>query len=90
MTIACLVFISLFLPNELWTAFGSWATALSAIFLVAQSIVLIDFGYTWNETWYKYALEARSRQAGAKGYRTVRSEAERLNEKQLKSVLKAF
>jgi len=69
MAVVCLVFIALFVPNKVWTVFGSWATALSAIFLVAQSIVLIDFGYTWNETWYKYALEARGRQVGAKGYR---------------------
>eukprot|EP00490_Sorites_sp_Unknown_P012597 CAMPEP_0114649284 /NCGR_PEP_ID=MMETSP0191-20121206/6952_1 /TAXON_ID=126664 /ORGANISM="Sorites sp." /LENGTH=418 /DNA_ID=CAMNT_0001862869 /DNA_START=39 /DNA_END=1295 /DNA_ORIENTATION=+ len=69
MTVVCLVLISLFLPNTVWTGFGSWATALSAIYLIAQSIVLIDFGYTWNETWYKFALEANRRQVGSKGYR---------------------
>jgi len=69
MAVVVLVFISLFLPNKVWTDFGSWATALSAIYLIAQSIVLIDFGYTWNEIWYKNALEANRRQAGSKGYR---------------------
>lgn len=69
MAVVVLVLISLFLPNTVWTVFGSWATALSAIYLIAQSIVLIDFGYTWNETWYKNALEANRRQVGSKGYR---------------------
>jgi len=69
MAVACIIFITLFLPNQVWAGFGSAATALSAIFLVAQSILLIDFGYTWNETWYANALEARRREIGAKGYR---------------------
>eukprot|EP00442_Polarella_glacialis_P026816 CAMPEP_0115101206 /NCGR_PEP_ID=MMETSP0227-20121206/33070_1 /TAXON_ID=89957 /ORGANISM="Polarella glacialis, Strain CCMP 1383" /LENGTH=428 /DNA_ID=CAMNT_0002496865 /DNA_START=70 /DNA_END=1356 /DNA_ORIENTATION=+ len=69
MAVVLLIFISLFLPNKWATAFGSVATAASAIFLVAQAVLLIDFGYAWNELWYSNAIEARRREVGQRSYR---------------------
>mmetsp|Transcript_103050 Transcript_103050/g.183087 ORF Transcript_103050/g.183087 Transcript_103050/m.183087 type:complete len:434 (-) Transcript_103050:142-1443(-) len=69
MAIVLLIFISLFLPNPVLSGFGTVATAASAVFLVAQAVLLIDFGYTWNELWYANAEEARRREVGPKGYR---------------------
>lgn len=69
MAVVLLNFIAIFLPNSVFSGFGTVATAASALFLVAQAVLLIDFGYTWNEVWYGNALEARRREVGPKGYR---------------------
>jgi len=69
MAVVLLIFIAIFLPNSVFSVFGTVATAASALFLVAQAVLLIDFGYSWNEVWYGNALEARRREVGPKGYR---------------------
>lgn len=69
MLIVVMTFISLFIPNKLFSAYGSISTGASALFLVAQAILLIDFAYSWNELWYSNALNARRREIGQKGYR---------------------
>jgi len=69
MAVFVLGLIFLFLPNAVFDAFGTFATSASAIFLIAQAVLLIDFAYSWNEVWYGNALSARRREAGQRGYR---------------------
>mmetsp|Transcript_87073 Transcript_87073/g.186664 ORF Transcript_87073/g.186664 Transcript_87073/m.186664 type:complete len:439 (+) Transcript_87073:83-1399(+) len=70
MAVFLIGFALLFVPNDALGAFGQVATIASAVFLVAQSVLLIDFAYTWNETWYSNALAAHRREIGTRGYRT--------------------
>lgn len=69
MAVVLVIFVSFLLPNAIFDSFGTVATATSAIFLVAQAVLLIDFSYSWNELWYGNALAARRREPGAQGYR---------------------
>ncbi|CAK0861957.1 unnamed protein product [Prorocentrum cordatum] len=46
-------------PNTVLRAYGEVATASSAAFLVMQAVPLIDFGYSWSETWFRKAEDAR-------------------------------
>eukprot|EP00929_Paragymnodinium_shiwhaense_P008658 TRINITY_DN112624_c0_g1_i1.p1 TRINITY_DN112624_c0_g1~~TRINITY_DN112624_c0_g1_i1.p1 ORF type:complete len:429 (+),score=88.32 TRINITY_DN112624_c0_g1_i1:93-1379(+) len=62
-------FVLLFLPNDVLDAFGSVATGASALFLVAQALLLIDFAYTWNQLWFDNALAAYRREIHQRGYR---------------------
>lgn len=62
MGVVFLPFVFLFLPNDTFNAFGLFATVLAALFLVGQAVLLIDFGYSWNELWFSYARDAFSRQ----------------------------
>lgn len=59
--------ISLFLPNTAFSTFGTVATSASVVFLVAQTVLLIDLAYTWNEHWYANALQARQREISHAG-----------------------
>eukprot|EP00418_Pyrodinium_bahamense_P086197 CAMPEP_0179052098 /NCGR_PEP_ID=MMETSP0796-20121207/21583_1 /TAXON_ID=73915 /ORGANISM="Pyrodinium bahamense, Strain pbaha01" /LENGTH=435 /DNA_ID=CAMNT_0020748655 /DNA_START=43 /DNA_END=1350 /DNA_ORIENTATION=+ len=72
MAIPLLGIALLFVPNSALSTFGSIATSASAIFLAAQALLLIDFAYTWNETWHGYALTAQRRQVGTSGRRAQR------------------
>jgi len=69
MAVPLLCFVLLFVPNGFLTAFGATAGFTSAAFLVVQAVLLIDFGYSWAQTWYGNALEARQREMGIRGYR---------------------
>lgn len=62
-------FMFLFIPNSVFDVFGSIATAAGSIFLIAQSILLIDFAYSLNEIWYGYAQVAYRRQISSTAYR---------------------
>jgi len=61
--------IFLFIQNSVFDAFGAFATSASAVFLVMQAVLLIEFAYSWNELWYGNALMARRREVGQRGYR---------------------
>mmetsp|Transcript_63017 Transcript_63017/g.136838 ORF Transcript_63017/g.136838 Transcript_63017/m.136838 type:complete len:420 (-) Transcript_63017:163-1422(-) len=61
-------FVLLFIPNSPLDVFGTAATSASALFLIAQAVFLIDFGYSWNELWYSNALAAHRREIGVRGY----------------------
>jgi len=50
--------VCMFLPNSVFSVFGSVASCASAIYLIAQAILLIDFGYSWNELWHGHAIKA--------------------------------
>lgn len=50
----------LFVPNKVLSGYGEVATDVSAVFLVAQVVPLIDFGYTWNRTWFGKAQARRA------------------------------
>lgn len=69
MVVLLLGVVSLFLPNSIFNAFGTLATSASAIYLVVQAVLLIDFGYSWNELWYSNALEAQRRNINRRGYK---------------------
>lgn len=58
MAVLLLIFVSLFLPNELFDGFGILAVVSSAIFLVVQAVLLVDFAYTCNESFNAGALRA--------------------------------
>lgn len=57
MAVFVLGVVSLFLPNALFSSFGSVASSASAVFLVVQTVWLIDFAYSWNELWFTKARE---------------------------------
>lgn len=60
MGIIILSIVCLLLPNSLFSSFGAVATVCSSIFLVVQGLLLIDFGYSWNEKWFdNYNTERR-------------------------------
>lgn len=48
--------VFLFLPSSLMSSFGTFATAASAVFLVFQAVLIIDFGCSWNELWVSRSL----------------------------------
>jgi hypothetical protein len=63
-----LIFVSLFVPNDLLTVFGSVSGVASSAYLVAQTILLMDFAYSWNEAWHANA-QARQRDMNPNGYK---------------------
>eukprot|EP00475_Leptophrys_vorax_P033100 TRINITY_DN5179_c0_g1_i1.p1 TRINITY_DN5179_c0_g1~~TRINITY_DN5179_c0_g1_i1.p1 ORF type:complete len:419 (-),score=111.57 TRINITY_DN5179_c0_g1_i1:1303-2559(-) len=46
-----LVIFAFFIGNGFYNAYANVARAFTPIFLLLQIIVLIDFGYRWNEAW---------------------------------------
>jgi len=69
MAVAVLWLIGLFFPNTMFTTYGEIVTVTAAAFLVLQSVLLIDFAYTWNEVWHTQAEDARRRDIFGHGYR---------------------
>jgi len=63
-----LIIVLFFVPNYIFSAFGSVAGCLSAIYLVAQTVLLMDFAYSWNEAWHSNAQTALSN-INSQGYR---------------------
>jgi len=63
-----LIIVFFFVPNDIFSVFGSVAGFLSAIYLVAQTILLMDFAYSWNEAWHSNAQTALS-DINSQGYR---------------------
>lgn len=61
-TLLALVITTLFIKNDAMEAYREVARYLSFIFLLLQILLLIDFGYSWNETWLRYdeACESES------------------------------
>lgn len=47
-----LILVLLFMPNDVLSAFGAAAGVASSVYLVAQTVLLMDFAYSWNETWF--------------------------------------
>lgn len=58
----------LFVPNAVLSGYGEIATDASAVFLVVQALPLIDFGYTWNDIWFKNAQEERREAYRSQGF----------------------
>ena len=46
-----LTFLLLFIHNDYLYYYVKISSFLSIVFLIYQSIILIDFGYAWNELW---------------------------------------
>mmetsp|Transcript_28537 Transcript_28537/g.72252 ORF Transcript_28537/g.72252 Transcript_28537/m.72252 type:complete len:435 (+) Transcript_28537:76-1380(+) len=67
MLVLLVILVALFIPNSWFTVFGTVATSASAIFLAAQSIFVMDFGYGWAELWLSKALAAQRREIGQRG-----------------------
>jgi hypothetical protein len=57
-----------FLPNYVFddTGFAWAARVFSAIFLLLQILILIEFGYNWNASWVKKAEEGDTAGTGGK------------------------
>jgi len=68
-----LILVSLFLPNSMFSVFGSFAGVASAIYLMAQTILLMDFGYSWNSAWdaNAHTCERELNLAGKKRWRVA-------------------
>ena len=49
--VVVLTFILLFVDNVVFFYYVKFSSYISVVFLLYQSILLIDFGYVWNETW---------------------------------------
>jgi len=58
----------LFLPNQLFSAFGFFSGIASGVFLVIQTVPLIDFAYTWNESWFSFGMGARRVHFSSRGF----------------------
>lgn len=48
-------FVFLFIDNKVFTGFSTFAGIASGFFLMGQTLLIIHFAYTWNETWHTYA-----------------------------------
>merc|ERR1719296_198615 len=59
MAIVVLSAASLLLPNLWFAEYGALAVVLAAVFLLAQTIIVMDLAYRWNEIWFGAALKAR-------------------------------
>lgn len=46
-----LIIIAFILPNEFYAVYANISRGFSAIFLLLQVILLVDFAYRWNESW---------------------------------------
>lgn len=64
-TIPALAVAFLFVPNSIFDGFRAVVGVVSACFLVAQAVLVIDFAYSWNERWYSQALMARRSDPGS-------------------------
>jgi hypothetical protein len=53
-----LIVVLLFVPNTWLTVFGQIAGVASAIYLLAQTVLFMDFAYCWNENWFDKAVKA--------------------------------
>lgn len=70
LAVVVLLIVLLFLPNSLLSVFGGAAGVISSAYLVAQTVVLVDFAYDWNSTWHTNALQALRREISSqRGYR---------------------
>jgi len=63
-----LIVILLFVPNDVLSVFGSIAGVASSVYLVAQTVLLMDFAYGWNEAWHTNA-QKRQRDLNQQGYK---------------------
>jgi len=61
-TLFALLLSTLFIDNHAMEGYREAARYLSVPFLLMQILLLIDFGYSWNESWLKYdeACESES------------------------------
>lgn len=65
--IPVLLLITLFLPNEIFDAFGIFASGVSAFFSVAQLLIVINFAHMWNRAWFDWATADRRQNPGNGG-----------------------
>eukprot|EP00760_Papus_ankaliazontas_P026999 PhM_4_TR3099/c0_g1_i1/m.104371 len=54
------------IPNQFFVGYGWVCLAASAIFLIIQVLVLIDFAYSWNEDWIAKAEELGDDNGGSR------------------------
>lgn len=62
-------FLSLLFPNDFCTVVAQAFGVCAFGFLVLQMLLLIDFGYSWNEAWVANAQEEERREVMATGKR---------------------
>jgi hypothetical protein len=53
-TLFALLVSTLFIDNDVMEGYRNAARYLSFLFLLMQILLLIEFGYTWNEKWVQY------------------------------------
>lgn len=66
LSVPVMALLFMLLPNKFFDVFGDVCSVASILFLAAQAVLLIDFGYTWNEVWHANAVDA-ARQLGGNG-----------------------
>eukprot|EP00397_Hematodinium_sp_SG-2012_P031273 GEMP01033172.1.p1 GENE.GEMP01033172.1~~GEMP01033172.1.p1 ORF type:complete len:405 (+),score=53.24 GEMP01033172.1:41-1255(+) len=66
-----LVFLTLFMPNSMFDDVDSLAVISSILFILAQMILLLDFGHCWNDNWLRQSLEDQRRDLSSTGLRWV-------------------
>lgn len=49
--VVMLILSFVFIPNDLFDVYANIARFVSAVFLLLQIIILIDFAYSWHESW---------------------------------------
>jgi hypothetical protein len=65
---ACLIglLIAMFIPNPVFTGFYLLLVRICAmIFILIQTIIIIDMSYNWNESWVERSNECESREWGS-------------------------
>eukprot|EP01059_Diplonema_ambulator_P028410 TRINITY_DN4719_c0_g1_i1.p2 TRINITY_DN4719_c0_g1~~TRINITY_DN4719_c0_g1_i1.p2 ORF type:complete len:410 (+),score=121.05 TRINITY_DN4719_c0_g1_i1:1917-3146(+) len=49
--LAILIVITLFIPFDFFVGYGYFAFGMSILFLLIQTVILLDFAYSWNDRW---------------------------------------
>lgn len=65
------VLITLFIPNSAFSWVQDVASIVSILFILAQMMLLLDFGHRWNDHWLSQSLEDQRRDLSASGKRWV-------------------
>jgi len=60
-----LIIILFFIPNIVFVGFGWISLIGSGVFIIIQLILLVDFAYSWNESWVKKYHESDGSNAWA-------------------------
>lgn len=62
-----LLVVAYLLPNQVFDAFRHVSQGIGGIFLVLQIVLLIDFAYSWNESWLREDRDWKSAILAASG-----------------------
>jgi len=69
MLIPVLLGVFLFMPNSFFDSVASLSIISSIFFMLAQMVLLLDFGHCWNDAWVEASLQDQRRDLSSNGYR---------------------